>query len=413
MSKEGIELSGENMSDFSFTEEQELFKRTVRDFCEKNLTPKAREIDEKREIPNEVIKGMAKLGLLAMTVSPEYGGAGAGFTMATIAVEELARADNSVATAVLFLVESSWGYIFDKYGIKKAKEEILPKVTSGKAFLGIGSTEPDAGSDIAALKMTARKEGNAYVLNGEKAYISGIKEAQRYGGGYVTVAKTAPELGHKGMTLFYVPFDTPGISPTVILDNMGRMGMSTGGFHARNAHIPEHYVIGEVNRGFYHAMEGFNCARVLVAAACVGTAQRALELGIDYIKQRRAFGRPIGKFEGIQFQLADAYAKLECARLLIYKSAWMLDEFHTKGRFTHHDLNKAIASAKLYAGTTAFDIYKDVMLWHGALGYTKDYPLEMGLRGVMSYIIGAEGAQNIMRIIIARELLGDEFIPYK
>jgi acyl-CoA dehydrogenase len=401
------------MSDFSFTEEQELFKRTVREFCEKNLTPKAREIDEKREIPNAVIKGMGKLGLLAMTVSPDYGGAGAGFTMATIAAEEIARADNSVATAVFFLAECAWGYIFDKYGTKRAKEEILPKVTKGEAFLGIGSTEPGAGSDIAALKMTARKEGDTYVLNGEKAYISGIKEVQRYGGGYVTVTKTAPDLGHRGITLFYVPFDTPGISPTAILDNMGRMGMSTGGFHAQNVHIPERYVIGEVNRGVYHAIEGFNCARVLVAAACLGTAQRALELGIDYIKQRRAFGRPIGKFEGIQFQLADDYAKLECARLLIYKSAWMLDEFHTKGRFTRHDLNKAIALSKLYAGTVAFDIYKDVMLWHGALGYTKDYPLERGLRGVMSYIIGAEGAQNIMRIIIARELLGDEFIPYR
>jgi len=408
-----LNWNGEKMPDFSFTEEQELFRKTLRDFCEKKLAPKAKEIDEKREIPNDIIKGMANLGLLAMTVSPDYGGAGAGFTMAAIAAEELARADNSVATAVLFLVESAWGYIFDRYGTKKAKEEILPKVTSGKAFLGIGSTEPDAGSDIAALKMTAKKERNVYILNGEKAYISGIKEVQRYGGGYVTVTKTAPELGHKGMTLFYVPFDTQGISPTAILDNMGRMGISTGGFHAQNARIPEHYVIGEVNRGFYHAMEGFNCARVLVAAACVGAAQRALELGIDYIKQRKAFGRPIGKFEGIQFQLADDYAKLECARLLIYKSAWMLDEFQTKGRFTHHDLNKAIASAKLYAGTTAFDIYKDVMLWHGAIGYTKDYPLERGLRGVMSYIVGAEGAQNIMRLILARELLGDEFIPYK
>lgn len=401
------------MANFSFTEEEELFKKTIRDFCEKNLTPKAREIDEKREIPNEIIKEMAKLGLLAMTVSPDHGGAGAGFTMATIAAEELARADNSVATAVFFLVESSWGYIFDKYGTKKAKEEILPKVARGETFLGIGSTEPDAGSDIAALKMTARKEGDAYVLNGEKAYISGIKEAQHYGGGYVTLAKTAPERGSRGITLFYVPFDTPGISPTTILDNMGRMGMSTGGFNAQNARIPEHYVIGEVNRGFYRAMEGFNCARVLVAAACAGTAQRALELGVEYVKQRKAFGRPIGKFEGVQFQLADDYARLESARLLIYKSAWMLDEFYTKGRFTRHDLNKAIASAKLYAGTVAFDIYKDVMLWHGALGYTKEYPLEMGLRGVMSYVIGAEGAQNIMRIILARELLGDEFIPYK
>jgi len=401
------------MPDFSFTEEQKLFKETVREFCEKNITMRAREIDEKRRIPDEVIKGMAQLGLLAMTVSPKYGGAGADFTLATIATEELAHSDNSVATAVLFLVEAAWGYILDKYGTERAKEEVLPKVTKGEALIGIGSTEPDVGSDIAALKMRAKKEGDVYVLNGEKAYISGIKEVQRLGGGYVTVTKTAPELGHKGETLFYVPLNTPGITPTAILENMGRMGISTGGFNAENAKIPEHYVIGEVNRGFYHAIEGFTHARVLVAAACIGTAQRALEIGMDYIKQRKAFGRPIGKFEGIQFQLADDYTKLETARLLVYKSAWIIDEFYRKGRFTHHDVNKAAAMAKLYAGTAAFEIYKDVMLWLGAFGYTKECPLEMGLRGVMSYIIGAEGTQNIMRIILGRELLGAEFIPYR
>jgi acyl-CoA dehydrogenase len=133
---------------------------------------------------------------------------------------------------------------------------------------------------------------------------------------------------------------------------------------------------------------------------------------MDYIKQRKAFGRPIGKFEGIQFQLADDYTKLECARLLTYKAAWMLDEFK-KGTFTYHDLNKAVAMAKLHAGTTAFDIYKDVMLWHGAYGYTKECPLEMGFRGVVSYIIGAEGAQNIMRLILGTELLGREFTPHR
>jgi len=401
------------MSNFSFTEEQKLFRETIREFCEKNLTARSREIDENRKIPDEIIKGMAQLGLLGMTVSPEYGGSGADFTLTTIATEELARSDNSVATAVLFLVEAAWAYILDKYGTEKAKEEVLPKVTKGETFIGIGSTEPDVGSDIGALKMRAKKEGNAYVLNGEKAYISGVKEAQRLNGGYVTIAKTAPELRHKGITLFYVPINTPGITLTAVLENMGRMGISTGGFNAENAKIPEHYVIGEVNRGFYTAMEGFTHARVLVAAACIGSAQRAIEVGMDYIKQRKAFGRPIGKFEGIQFPLADAYTKLEAARLLVYKAAWMLDEFYEKGHFTHHDVNKAVAPAKLFAGTAVFEIYKEVMLWHGAFGYTKECPLERGLRGVMSYIIGAEGSQNIMRIILGRELLGVDFIPYK
>ncbi len=393
------------MSNFSLTEEQILFRWAVRDFCKKNLAPKAKEIDEKREIPNDVIKGMAQLGLLALTVPPKYGGAGADFTMATIGAEELAYADNSAATAVLYLLEAAWGYIFNKYGTKRALEEVMPKIVKGDSFLGIASTEPDAGSDVAALTTTATKEGDGYLLNGEKSYISGVKEAQKLGGGYLTIAKTAPKLGHKGETLFYVPFDTPGIMPTAILENMGRMGISSGGFSAENAKIPDYYVIGEVNKGFYYALDGFTHARVMVAAACIGTAKRASDIGMEYIKQRKAFGKPIGKFQGIRFQLADDYTNLESARLLVYKACWMLDEFE-KGKFTYHDLNKAAAMAKLYAGTAAFDIYKDVMLWHGAYGYTKECPLERGFRGVMSYIIGAEGAQNILKLIIGNELLG-------
>jgi acyl-CoA dehydrogenase len=398
------------MSNFNFTEEQRLFRWAIKDFCKRKLTLQAQEIDTKQEIPQEVIKGMADLDLLALTASPEYGGAGATFTMATIATEELAYADISMATSVFFLVEAAWAFIFNKYGTKKALMEVMPKIVKGERFLGIASTEPDVGSDVAALKTTAQKEGDKYLLNGEKAYISGIKEVQRLGGGYVTIAKTSPKLGHKGETLFYVPMNTPGVTPTPLLQNMGRMGISSGGFIAENAKIPQHYVIGEVNRGFYYALEGFTHARVLVAAACIGTAKRALEIGIDYIKQRKAFGKSIGKFEGIQFQLADDYTKLECARLLVYKAAWMLDEFK-KGKFTYNDLNKAVAMAKLQAGTTAFDIYKDVMLWHGAYGYTKDCPLEMGFRAVMSYIIGAEGAQNIMRMILGTAILGRDFSP--
>ena len=176
--------------------------------------------------------------------------------------------------------------------------------------------------------------------------------------------------------------------------------------------IPSHYLIGDWNKGFYYAMEGFNCARPLVAAACIGAAGKALESGIEYIKERRAFGSPLAKFEGMQFQVAEAYAKLESARLLVYKAAWMLDQMYTKNRFSHKEINKAVASAKLIAPTVAFDIIKDVLIWHGAYGYTKEAGLEKGLRGVASYIVGAEGAQNIMKLIISRELLGKEFAPY-
>ncbi len=169
--------------------------------------------------------------------------------------------------------------------------------------------------------------------------------------------------------------------------------------------IPEHYLIGEWNSGFYYAMEDFNCARTLVAAACIGAAGKALESGIGHIKERKVFSSPLATFEGIQFQLAEDYLKLESARLLVYKAAWMLDQMYSENRFSHSEINKIVAMAKLSAPTTAFDIIKDVLTWYGAYGYIKEVGLERGLRGVASYIIGAEGAMNIMKIIIAKELL--------
>ncbi len=254
------------------------------------------------------------------------------------------------------------------------------------------------------------KRDGKLVLNGAKSFISGVRDAARYGGGYVTIVKTNPEFGHKGLSICYLPVkDTPGIT-TGIFKQMGREGISTGTISMNDVEIPAHYLIGEWNNGFYYAMEGFNCARTLVAAACIGAAGKALESGIEYIKERHAFGVPLAKFEGIQFQLAEDYTKLESARLLVYKAAWMLDRMYAEKRFTHSDINKAVACAKLTVPSIAFDIIKDVLTWYGAYGYTKEAGLERGLRGVASYIIGAEGAQNIMRLIISREILGKEFI---
>ncbi len=398
--------------DFSFTEEQELFRKSVRDFCKKKLAPHVSEIDEKGEIPPEILADMAALGLLGITISEEYGGSGADFVTATIAAEEIARADISMATAVYYLVEAGWGFLMERYGDKRAKEEILPDVTKGKKFLGIASTEAGGGSDIASISTLMDKRDGKLVVNGAKTFISGVREAAKYGGGYVAIVKTNPKLGHKGLSLCYLPImDTTGIT-TSIFKQMGREGISTGTININNVEIPAHYLIGEWNNGFYYAMEGFNCARILVAAACIGAAEMALESGIEYIKERHAFGTPLAKFEGIQFQVAEGYMRLESARLIVYKAAWMLDQMYTGNRFSHKEINKAVACAKLIAPTAAFDIIKDVLTWHGAYGYSKEAGLERGLRGVASYVIGAEGAQNIMKIIIGREILGKEFAPY-
>lgn len=400
------------MVDFTFTEEQELFRQAMRDFCEKKLAPRAREIEENGRIPDDVIKGLADLGVLGMTCSNEYGAAGSDFVTAGIAAEEIARADISCATAVFFLVQAAWGKILDRYGGDEVRSEVIPKMVKGEIFLGIATTEPDAGSDLGSMRSTARKEGDKYILNGEKMYISGVREVMELmkdGGGHLTLVKTAPERGVRGMTFFYVPLrQAKGITPTYI-EEMGRRGISTGGFAMENVEIPEKYRVGPENRGFYIAMEGFDYARALIAAVCVGAAMSAMEQGIEYIKQRKAFGKPIAKYEGIQFKLSENYALMDAVRLLAYRALWLIDR-ELEGKASRFEVTKAVAMAKMLAPPLAFQAINDAMQWFGALGYSKECPIEMGLRGVRSYM-WAEGSNEIMKLIVARELIGKEYLP--
>jgi acyl-CoA dehydrogenase len=400
--------------DFQWTEEQNLWRKTVRQFAQKKIIPVVREIDTNKKIPDQLIKGMAGLGLLAPTVSKKFGGAEIDWTMACIAAEELGRADISLAIPVLYLVESAWGFIFDRYGTLEAKEEFLPRITKGDAFCGIAVTEPEGGSDIVdAAKTHAEEKADIWVLNGEKMFISGVSESKNWGGVHLTLARTEKSKGHKGFSFFAVPLkDVPGVE-TTLLEDMGRMGISTGGFTLNDVTLPKRYLLGEQNKGFYYAMEGFSAARILIGATCVGAAEAALELGKDHIKTRKAFGRPLASFEGIQFPFAEQYCNVESVKLLVYKAAWTIDKMYREKKFTHHDVALAAAMCKLRAPIYAFEVMNEVADWLGATGYTKEYPIEMGIRGVRSYSIGAEGTMNIMRIIIARELLGKEFLPYK
>lgn len=405
------------MIDFSFTEEQELFRKAIREWCQKNLPiEKIREMDSEGEIPKEILKSMGEMGLNIMTAPEEHGGTGADWVTACIAGEELGYADVSIALPVLWLVESSWGYVVDRYCSEQVRNEVILRAFKGDAFIGIASTESGGGSDVAAFKSAARKDGSSWILNGEKMYISGTEEAKKLGGGYFVNARTSPAppgAPHRGITGFYLPMDAPGVEINKRFDDMGRMAISTGGFMMKDVKIPDSYRIGEVDKGFYLTMEGFDNARILIAAVCVGAAQRALDVGMEYIKERKAFGRPIGKFEGIQFELADDWAQLEALRSLVYRTAWMNDKRYKENKFTPLEVSRMIAACKLIAPHFAFDVYKRVMIWLGAYGYTKECPLEMGLRGIMSYCIGAEGSTNIQRVIIARELLGKEFVAYK
>ncbi|MDY6875646.1 MAG: acyl-CoA dehydrogenase family protein [Chloroflexota bacterium] len=400
--------------DFNWTEEQRLWRRAVRDFAQNEIAPRVREIDTAEHIPSEIVKGMAEVGLLAPLVGEEYGGAGADWTMAAIAAEELGRADISLAVPVLYLVEAAWGFIFYQYGTPELKEEYLPQVTRGDAFLGIATTEPGGGSDIlGACRTRAVRDNDEWMFNGEKVFISGVRESLEWGGIHLMLARTEPDpaAGHRAFTFFAIPLKgTEGITPT-FFEDMGRMGISTGGFAMEDVRLPAHHQVGEFNRGFYHAMEGFSAARTLIGATCVGAAQAVLDMGIDQIQQREAFGRPLASFEGIQFPLADLYAELEGVRLITYKAAWTMDQKYKQEAATHHDIALAAAMAKMRAPLVGFEVMNEVANWFGAMAYTKECPIEMGIRGIRSYSIGAEGTINVMRMIIARELLGQEFLP--
>ena len=402
--------------DFGWTQEQKLWRQAVRDFAQKEIAPRVRDIDTEERIPPEIIKGMAALGLLAPVCSEEVGGAAMDWTMAAIAAEELGRADISLAIPVLYLVEAAWGFVFDRYGPAQLKDEILPRVTAGDAFLGIATTEPEGGSDILrACRTRAVRQGDEWVLNGEKVFISGVRESLAMGGIHLLLARTNPDPAarHRAFTFFGLPLKgTAGITPTYFED-MGRMGISTGGIALEDVRLPAANQVGELNRGFYHAMEGFSAARVLIGATCVGASEAVLELGTEHIKQRHAFGRPLASYEGVSFPLADHYANLESTRLLVYKAAWLLDQKYGHDAASHSDVALAAALAKLRAPRMGFDLMNEVADWFGAMAYTKECPVEMGIRGIRSYSIGAEGTMNIMRLIITRELLGPEFLPYR
>jgi len=405
------------MVEFGFTEEQELFRKAIREWCEKNLPiEKIREMDTQGWIPQSMLRSMGEMGLNIMTAPQEHGGTGADWVTACIAAEELGYADVSIALPVLWLVESSWGYVVDRYASEQVRDAVIRPAIKGDAFIGIGSTEAGGGSDVAAFKSTAKRVGNDWILNGEKTYISGTEEAKKLGGGYFVVARTSPappDAPHRGMTGFYLPMNALGVEINKRYDDMGRMAISTGGFVMNNVKIPDSYRLGEVDKGFYLTMEGFDAARILISAVCYGAARRALDIGMEYIKERKAFGRPIGKFQGIQFEMADDYAHLEALRSLTYRTAWMMDMRYKESKFSALEVTRMIACCKLISPHLAFDIYKHAMIWLGAWGYTRECPLEMGLRGIMSYCVGAEGATNIQRTVIARELLGKDFTTYK
>jgi acyl-CoA dehydrogenase len=406
----------------TFSKEEELWRSMVREFCQKYIEPKWIEVDIEAEkdpmnIPMDLIKKMGQQGLFCIPCSEEYGGQGGTYTMATIATEEIAYADPSVALAVYALLNNGWPYALELFGSHEVCQEILPEVAKGSAFFGIASTEPQGGSDVAGIRTKAEKKGDVYVFNGEKAYISGVGEVQKlpWGGGWFLIARTG-EAGHKGLSAFAFLARKngelkDGWIPT-LYEDIGRHGLTTGGFIMDNFELESKYLIGEEGKGFYHVMEGFNLARIVVAAATVGAARWLLEKAVEWFRSRKLFGRNISSFQGVSFKFAELYARWEAARYFVYRASRLADKIYVEKdpSLNPKDLNIPVALAKNYGPETCVDLAEEVMKWYGAYAYTKEAPIFRAWLGPFSYVIGAEGAQNIMKVIIARDLIGKEFI---
>ncbi len=383
--------------DFSLSDEQQLLRKNTAEFLEKNLKPFVKEIDKNGEIPAKFFKAAGENGIISPLIKLKYGGPSLSFMDSVIISEEIARVDTSMATSVYYLLNTSWAYVLQKYGKQELKDKLLPEIAKGNKFIGIASTEPSGGSDVASITTSGKIENGKIVINGEKMYISGALEAKNNGGGHLTLVKTKEGAGHRGITMVYIPANAKGVEITK-LENMGRMGISTSVIKYNDVEVPEENIIGETNEGFYYSMDGFNHARIMVAAACNGLSYKMLEEGLNYIKERKAFGKPLGEFQAISFEVADLRTDIEMAALLNYKAAYLADvedpEFYIYS-----------SMSKLKSPQIAMDTTKKVMMWFGAYGYTKDAGIEMAARGIFSYLVGAEGALNIMKIIISKAIM--------
>jgi len=406
--------------DFELKPEVKLFRDKVSEFCARRIEPRWVEIDESGEIGPEIVQMLASQGLLGLVLDEEYGGQSGGFLEASLAAEELAYHAPALALAVLYLLQNSWTYIVQLYGSDEARQEVLPRVCHGDALIGIASTEAHGGSDVASVKLRAeRREDGNWIVSGEKSMVSlpSIIERMRWGGGWVLISRTGRlEEKHRSITTFLALMKKDGrVDPSVTYKpwtEFARRGLDTSVVTFTNYVLDDKYRLGEVNKGFKIAMEGFNLARCLIGAVTVGCARWLLEQGISWIKQRELFGRPIASYQSISFKLADHLKELEAARLLCYKAAWAADKYYKEKsqNISLRDIAVLGAMSKLKCASLAFEVGEDVMKWFGGASYFKELPIFRAWLAAFSYVVGAEGTENMMRLIIARETLGREYV---
>ncbi|SIO00118.1 acyl-CoA dehydrogenase [Algoriphagus halophilus] len=377
--------------DFQLTEEHLAVREAAKEFTQTELLPGVIERDTHAIFPKEQVKKMGELGFLGMMVDPKYHGGGMDTLSYVIAMEELSKVDASASVAMS--VNNSlvcWG--LEKYGTEEQKEKYLKPLAAGEVLGAFCLSEPEAGSDATSQRTEAVLNGDHYLLNGTKNWITNGSSASIY----LVIAQTHPELGHKGISVFIVEKNWEGFVVGKKEDKLGIRGSDTHSLMFTDVKVPVENRIGEEGFGFTFAMETLNGGRIGIAAQALGIAAGAYELALAYSKERKAFGKPISQHQAIQFKLADMATQIEAARLLVYKAAWTKDQ--------GEDYSQASAIAKLYASQVAMDVTVEAIQIHGGYGYVKEYHVERLMRDAKITQI-YEGTSEIQKIVISRGIL--------
>lgn len=377
-----------------FTDEQEMMRKMVRDFAEKEVKPAVLRMEREDRFPEELIPKMGELGLMGIPIPEKYGGAEMDYTSYIIAIHELSKV--SATLGVILSVHTSVGTNPILYfGTEEQKKKYLPKLASGEYLGAFALTEPSAGSDAGSLKTRAVKEGDHYVLNGSKVFITNGGQADTF----IVFARTNPEeTNGKGLSAFIVERDTPGFSIGKAEKKMGLHGSSTVSLNFDQCKVPAEQLLGEEGEGYKIALANLNIGRIGIAAQSIGIAEAALEHAIAYAKEREQFGKPIAKLQGISFKLADMATAVESSKLLTYNAAYL----QGKGK----PCVKEASMAKLFASKTAVNTAIEAVQVHGGYGYTEDYDVERFFRDAKVCEI-YEGTSEIQRIVIGNQLIKD------
>ena len=375
---------------FELTEDQRAFQDTARAFAEENLKPKAAEWDETSFFPVSVMRQAAELGFAAIYVQEDVGGSALSRLDAALIFEELSWGCTSTAAYISIHNMASW--MIDRFGSDALRQKYLPKLATMELVASYCLTEPGSGSDASAMKTKAVRDGDHYVLNGSKAFISGAGVSDIY----VCMVRTGDD-GPKGISCLVIENGTPGLSFGKPERKMGWNSQPTAMVNFENCRVPVANLVGKEGEGFRYAMMGLDGGRLNIGACSLGTARAALEASMSYLNERKAFGRPLADFQALQFKLADMATDLEASRLMIRNAASKLDARHPQATML-------CAMAKRFATDAGFSIANDALQLHGGYGYLKDFPLERHVRDLRVHQI-LEGTNEIMRVIISRELM--------